>query len=151
MIDSCSWRAEDTLHEVYSSTMWVLMMELRLRRLAAECTAQLAPVAQSLGSSPKASGGSPQISLLPDPDQPGWQHPGRLQVLKEAGGASGRPAGRSRCAPVNPAGTSGSLRVSASGSEQHGCLQAVQEVSCAPETNWEGAACTGESSTDKTN
>ena len=34
---------------------------------------QLAPVAQSLGSSPEASGRSPQISLLPDPDQPGQQ------------------------------------------------------------------------------
>ena len=39
-----------------------------------ELTAQLAPVAQSLGSTPEASGGSPQTSQLPDPDQPGQQH-----------------------------------------------------------------------------
>ena len=39
-----------------------------------ELAAGLAPVALSLGSSPEASGGSTQISQLPDPDQPGWQH-----------------------------------------------------------------------------
>ena len=37
-------------------------------------TAQLIPVAQSLGFSPEASGDSPQTSLLPDPDQPEQQH-----------------------------------------------------------------------------
>ena len=36
-------------------------------------SAQLAPVAQSLGSSPEASSGSPQISPLPDPEQPRLQ------------------------------------------------------------------------------
>ena len=39
-----------------------------------ELTAQLSPVARSLGSNPEASGGSTQISPLPDPDQPGRQH-----------------------------------------------------------------------------
>ena len=39
-----------------------------------ELTAQLLPVAQSLGFSPEASGCSPQTSLLPDPDQPERQH-----------------------------------------------------------------------------
>ena len=39
-----------------------------------ELTAQLVPVARSLGSSPEASGRSTQISRLPDPDQPERQH-----------------------------------------------------------------------------
>ena len=46
---------------MYQETVW-------------ELTAQLAPVAWSLGSSPEASGRSTQISLLPDPDQPGQRH-----------------------------------------------------------------------------
>ena len=39
-----------------------------------ELTAQLSPVARSLGFSPETYGSSPQTSLPPDPDQPGWQH-----------------------------------------------------------------------------
>ena len=35
---------------------------------------QLALVAWNLGSGPEASGGSPQISSFPDPDEPGQQH-----------------------------------------------------------------------------
>ena len=63
---------------------------------------------------------SAQLSPLPDPDQPGQPHAPHRQVLQEARGASGQPAGRSWCAPVNPAGPSGSLWVPASGSEQPG-------------------------------
>ena len=85
-----------------------------------ELTAWLAPAAQSLGPSPEASSWSPQlnslrfriqISLVGNTTSP---HP---QVLQEAKGASGRPAGRSWCALVNPAGPSWNLQVSALGSE----------------------------------
>ena len=53
-------------------------------------SAQLAPVAQSLGSSPEASGGSPQISPLSDPDQPGQQH----HISRSCKRQEGLPGGR---------------------------------------------------------
>ena len=51
---------------------------------------QLAPVARSLGSSPEASGGSPQISPLPDPDQPGQQR----HIFRSCKRQEGLPGGQ---------------------------------------------------------
>ena len=67
------------------------------------------PQAEALSSTLSASG-----------SRSAWAAAPHLQVLQEARGASRGPAGRSRCAPVNPAGPSGSLQVSASRSEQPG-------------------------------
>ena len=55
-----------------------------------EPTAQFTPVAQSLGSSPEASGGSPQIALLPDLDQPGQQHYISRSCKKQEGHPGGQ-------------------------------------------------------------
>ena len=52
----------------------------------------------------KASGGSPQLNSLHFRIQISLGGHTNLQVLQEASWASGRPAGRSQCAPVNPAG-----------------------------------------------
>ena len=78
---------------------------------------QLAP-AQSLGSSPEAS--SRSLQIYASASRTAWGATPHLQVLQEARGASGRPAGRSQCALVNPAGPSRSLQVSALGSEWPG-------------------------------
>ena len=61
----------------------------------------------------------PSSSTLSASDQPGRPHH-ISKSLKRLAGASRRPAGRSRCAPINPAGPSRSLQVPASGSEQPG-------------------------------
>ena len=70
-----------------------------------------------------------------------WAATPHLQVLKEARGASGRPAGRSQCAPVNPVGPSRSLQAPALGSEQPGPQHSVSRK-CGrpgvhPEAVWE--------------
>ena len=78
--------------------------------------AQLTP-AWSLGSSPEVSGGSSDLcfgiqnSLGCNTTSPGWAR-GQRGTL--------RLAGRSQCDLVSPAGPSGSLQVSASGSGQPG-------------------------------
>ena len=77
--------------------------------------AQVGPTPQSLGSIPEASGGSLQISA--SGSRTTWAAKPHLQVLQEARGASGRPAGRSQGALVSPEGPCRSLQVSASGSE----------------------------------
>ena len=51
---------------------------------------QLALVAHNLGSSPEASGGSPQISLLQDPNQPVQQH----HISRSCKRQEGLPGGR---------------------------------------------------------
>ena len=57
-----------------------------------ELTAQLAPVPQSLGSSPEDSGCSPQASPLLDPDQPGQQH----LISRSCKWQEGLPGGQQR-------------------------------------------------------
>ena len=79
---------------------------------------QLAPVTWSLGSSSEASRRSLQIS--DSGSRTAWAAMPHLQVLQEARGVTGRPAGRSQCALLRPVGPSRSLQVSASGSEQPG-------------------------------
>ena len=81
-------------------------------------SAQIAPAAQRLGSSPEASGRSLQISA--SGSRTAWAATPHLQVLQEARGALGRPTGRSQCALVSPAGHCRGLQVSALGSEQPG-------------------------------
>ena len=71
------------------------------------------------------SGARPQVEALSSTlsasgSRSAWAAAPHLQVLQEASWASGPPAGRSQCAPVNPAGPSRSLRVPALGSEQPG-------------------------------
>ena len=115
------------------------------------CSGGLAP--QSLGSNPEASGRSPQISLLPDPDQSGQQHHisrsyKREEGLWAASGVKSVCSGESSRPLQEPPGVC--FRIGTAWATAP-CLQAVQEVSCAPEATWEGAACTGESSIDKTN
>ena len=64
--------------------------------------ALVGPAPQSLGSSPEASGGSLQISALGS--RTTWATTPHLQDLQEARGAPWRPAVRSQCALVSPAG-----------------------------------------------
>ena len=109
-------------------------------------SAQLAPVAQSLGSNLEASGRSPQISLLPDPDQPGQQHHITRSCKRQEGLPGGQP-GRSQCALVNPSGPCRSLQVPALGSERPGPQHLVSRK-CGrpgvhPEAVWEHTACSG--------
>ena len=88
------------------------------------------PQAEALSSTPSASG-----------SRSAWAAAPHLQVLQVASWASGRPAGRSQCAPVNPAGPRRSLQVPALGSEQPGPRHSVSRK-CGrpgvhPEAVWE--------------
>ena len=105
----------------------------------------LVPVARSLGSSPEASGRSLQISTLGS--RTAWAATPHLKVLQEARVAPGRPAGRSQCALVSPAGPVRSLLVSALGSEQigpqHSVSRKCKRPGVHPEADWELTACSG--------
>ena len=106
---------------------------------------QLAPVAQSLGSSPEASGRSLQISALGS--RTAWAATPHLQVLQEDRGAPERLAGRNQCVLVSPACPGRSLQVSALGSEQPGPQHLVsrkcKRPGVHPEADWEHTACSG--------
>ena len=73
-----------------------------------------APSGQQTQSGAKPQAEALSSTLSTSGFRSAWAATPHLQVLQEVSWASGRPAGRSQCAPVNPGGPSGSLWVLAS-------------------------------------